>query len=301
MKILILGSEGFIGHHLVAAFVKKGYEVEGCDLTEYFSPGYTYHKVSILSPDFDSIFTSEPFDVCINASGSGNVGFSIQHPQSDFEVNTNAVAKALDTIRKHQPSCRFLHISSAAVYGSPVSLPVTESAALAPLSPYGYHKQMSEMLCEEYYKIFGLFIAVIRPFSVFGNGLKKQLFWDICQKLQQSSTVSLFGTGHETRDFIHISDFISVIDIIVHKSPFKFDIYNAATGTSTSIKKVAEIVEKNIAGKKITFSGEVKKGDPAQWQADISALINLGFSPVANFENCIAQYIEWYKKQLIAV
>ncbi|MEO8413537.1 MAG: SDR family oxidoreductase [Ginsengibacter sp.] len=295
MKILILGSEGFIGKHLVIFFTNKGDEVTGCDIVESSTQNYTYHKLSILSPDFDSLFINQSFDICMNASGSGNVSWSVIHPFNDFELNTVAVAKVLDTIRKYQPICKYIHISSAAVYGNPKELPVKETDTTAPLSPYGFHKLMSETLCREYYELYILPIAIIRPFSVYGNGLKKQLLWDICNKLQRNKSISLFGTGGETRDFIHISDLLELTAKIIDNSRFECDVYNAASGTETSVREVAAIFEKNFPGSEISFSGEQKKGDPANWKATISKVINLGFTPKANLGNSIADYINWYR------
>lgn len=296
-NILIIGSEGFIGRHLVAHFAAAAHTITGCDIVEAPVDQYNYHKVSVFSSDFETLFAENRFDFCINAAGSGNVGYSVTHPQSDFDLNTSAVAKILDAIRKYQPSCRFLHISSAAVYGNPVALPVTETAALAPLSPYGFHKMMSETICHEYYQVFGVPVAVMRPFSVFGNGLRKQLFWDICQKLKKTDTISLFGTGNETRDFIHISDFVNATACIVTGSPFQCNIYNVGSGISVSIKQVALLVEKAMPGKKIIFSGETKAGDPSNWMSDIAALNSIGFAKKADFESCIREYISWHHQQ----
>lgn len=296
-KLLVLGSQGFIGSHFVDFFLDNGYLVTGCDLVEFSEQNYTYHKVSILSPDFDSVFIDQSFDICINASGSGNVPYSISHPLSDFEANTMAVVKVLDTIRKNKPCCKYVHISSAAVYGNPKQLPVTEDVNLAPLSPYGFHKVMSEMVCYEYYQLYNLPIAIIRPFSVYGNRLKKQLLWDICQKLHSNKSISLFGTGEETRDFIHISDLVESIMKVIENSQFKCEIYNAASGAETTIRQIADIFEKNFPGQKqISFSGEVKKGDPLNWRADISLITKLGFIPKVRLQKAVVDYITWYQK-----
>lgn len=295
MNVLILGSGGYIGGNLIHFFKNKIHRVTGCDLLEYSTPNYNYHKVSILSPDFDAIFLKEPFDLCINASGSGNVGYSLNHPLSDFEANTAAVAKVLDTIRKYNPSCKYLHISSAAVYGNPQKMPVKEEDDLTPLSPYGFHKVMSETICKEYHELYNIDVAIIRPFSVYGNGLKKQIFWDICRKMQENKSIILFGTGKETRDFIHISDLLDLILIIAENSPFDCDTYNAASGTETSIKSIAEIFESDFPGaESVSFSGEIKKGDPINWQADIAKIKKLGFLPKANLNDSICDYINWY-------
>lgn len=295
MKILVLGSEGFIGSHLVASFIDSGHTVTGCDLLEASVSKYQYQKMSILSSDFDTLFSNGAFDVCVNASGSGNVAYSMIHPIFDFEANTYAVAKVLDAIKKHQPSCRYVHISSAAVYGNPQQLPIRENDSLSPMSAYGYHKLMSEQLCKEYTHLYNIPVAIIRPFSVYGKGLRKQLLWDVCAKLANSNDIKLYGTGNESRDFIHISDMVALINIIIEKCSFKCNIYNAAAGTETTIREVANMFENYHKGsKKISFSGEEKKGDPINWRASVDNAASLGFVPKANMEKEVTDYIEWY-------
>lgn len=299
MNFLILGCRGFIGSYISDYFLAHGNQIYGCDLVEYSTTQYKYHKISILSSDFEEIFHKENFDVCINASGSGNVSFSIQHPLSDFDSNTYSVAKVLDTIRKYQPACRYLHISSAAVYGNPKHLPVRESDETAPLSPYGFNKLMSEQLCSAYYKMYQLPIAIIRPFSVFGNELKKQLLWDICSKLMATDVVELFGTGKESRDFIHIHDLTSLIDLVITKSDFRMDIYNAASGTETTVQDIARLFEKYFDNSKtILFSGQHKKGYPLNWRAEIEKVKGLGFTNKTSLEKGISEYIDWFKRNL---
>lgn len=297
MKIIILGSQGFIGSHLVDFFLKEKHDVVGCDLIESPVSYYNYQKVSILSSDFDTLFSTNVFDVCINASGSGNVGYSIVHPLNDYEANTYSVAKVLDTIRKFQPDCKYVHISSAAVYGNPAQLPIKEMTTLAPLSPYGYHKLMSEQLCKEYSHLYNLPVAIIRPFSVYGNGLKKQLLWDICSKLKTADSVCLYGTGDESRDFIHINELAELTSIIIKKSEFQCDIYNAAAGKEITIKQIAKIFTDYFRGaKQITFSGEKKEGDPINWKADIDRLLKLGFSSTIDINAGVNDYIKWYNQ-----
>ncbi len=297
--ILIFGARGFIGSNLCTHFINAGCSVFGTDVFEN-SPNlkYQYLKVSRLNAQWEDIFKTTNFDVCINAAGSGNVANSIEHPAIDFEANTLDVLRILDALRKYQPFCKYLHISSAAVYGNPAQLPVNESASLNPISPYGYHKLMSEILCKEYHHLFEIPITIIRPFSIFGNGLRKQLLWDICTNLKQNDSITLFGTGRETRDFIHISDFTSFIEIILEKSNFDAEIFNAATGSQTSIREIAEIVERSYGNtKKISFNSKSKKGDPQHWEADITAVRKLGFEPQALLETSISEYVNWFNQE----
>jgi UDP-glucose 4-epimerase len=299
MKILILGSEGFIGHHMVHHFLKQKYEVQGSDLfdTAHHS-GYTYTKFSKLSPEWEEIFATQTFDYCINAAGSGNVPYSMTHPLADFESNTLDIMRVLDAIRKLNKNCRYLHISSAAVYGNPEKLPICEDDRKYPLSPYGWNKLMGEHVCSEYHVVYGIATAVIRPFSVYGEGLRKQLLWDICSKLSKADTIQLFGTGNESRDFIHIEDLTLLAQYIIEKADFAGNIFNAASGEETTIQTIAEIFEACYPGKKkIHFSGEVRNGDPLNWRADISGIKALEFYTSVPLKEGINNYIKWFQSE----
>jgi dTDP-glucose 4,6-dehydratase/UDP-glucose 4-epimerase len=298
MKILILGSEGFIGSHLVNFMLGKKADVFGCDLFERpRQENYQYFKVSRLSPEWEDMFSENTFDVCVNAAGSGNVPYSMTHPFIDFEANTLDVIRILEAIRRFSKTCRYLHLSSAAVYGNPDSLPINERALTHPMSPYGWHKLMAENICNEYYNLFQVNTAVVRPFSVYGEGLRKQLLWDLCGKLHLGNETQLSGTGNESRDFIHVSDLVRLLDCIIQRSPFAFNVYNAATGTETSIRQIADIYERFFkGGKKITFSGQVRSGDPLNWRADIQKALETGFIPSINLEEGVSKYIAWYRQ-----
>jgi nucleoside-diphosphate-sugar epimerase len=298
MNILVIGSQGFIGTHLCSFFVHKSYTVVGADVLEVpANLTYEYVKVSRLSAQWNELLQIKQFDVCINAAGSGNVAYSVTHPLIDFEANTLDVIQLLDAIKTHQPTCKYIHLSSAAVYGNPLSLPIFENSHIQPISPYGYHKQMSEIICKEYSHLFNLKIAIIRPFSIFGNGLRKQLIWDMCNKFNSNDVITLFGTGNETRDFIHISDFVQLIEIVLEHADFNCTVYNAASGIETKVSDVANIfVEYYGCTKSVFFNGVSKPGDPQNWCANIESVSNIGFMPTANFANEITAYINWFNK-----
>lgn len=297
MNLLILGSCGFIGTNLCEYLIDQKHDVIGCDIIPLNQSVYSYYKISLQSNDLDEIFKNNTFDICINASGSANVANSILYPLQDFEANVFSVAKVLETIRVHKPHCKYLHISSAAVYGNPNHLPIVESDPLKPVSPYGFNKLMGEILCKKYFNLFNIPVSIIRPFSIYGNGLKKQILWDTCTKLKSQNTILLFGQGDESRDFIHISDFCKIIEIVIVNSKFEFDIYNAASGIQTSISDIAKIFEDQYQNTvTINFNGEVKLGDPKYWLADISKIRVLGFTPKANLAISIANYIQWFKQ-----
>ena len=296
MKILIIGSKGFIGSHCLDYFHSKEFEVHQADI--YDSNELNYYQIDIQNSDFSSPFKENKFDVCINASGSAHVGFSFEKPSKDFELNVINVQKILVAIRDYNPECKFINFSSAAVYGNPESLPILESSSCKPLSPYGFHKLQSELLLTEYHNFFDLKTCSLRVFSAYGPRLKKQLFWDLYQKALHGDIISLFGTGNETRDFIYIDDLIQIIDLVIEKSPFKGTIYNVASHVEVSIAEAAEtFINAYSPNKKIVFSGEVKQGDPNNWLANIEILKQLGFKPKFTLKEGLNIYTSWLAKE----
>ena len=294
MKILIIGSEGFIGSHCVDYFHSKGFEVFQADVNE--SVENNFYKIERQNSDFSAPFKEHQFDVCINASGSAHVGFSFENPSKDFELNVVNVQKILVAIRDYNPDCKFINFSSAAVYGNPQTLPISENSSCKPLSPYGFHKLQSELLLTEYHNFFGLHTCSLRVFSAYGPRLKKQLFWDLYQKTLQNDVVSLFGTGNETRDFIYIDDLLQIIDLVINHSSFNGAIYNVASQVETSIAEAAQLFVKAFSPeRKIVFNGELKIGDPHNWIADMKMLKEYGYKPQFNLHLGIKQYTQWLK------
>lgn len=295
MKILIIGSKGFVGSHCVDYFTAKGFTVLKADVNE--SSEANRYRIAPHNSDFSIPFKEHQFDVCINASGSAHVGFSFENPTIDFELNVINVQKMLVAIRDYNPHCKFINFSSAAVYGNPSLLPIKESYLCKPLSPYGFHKLQSELLLTEYHNFFGLQTCSLRVFSAYGPRLKKQLFWDLYQKSLQSDVISLFGTGSETRDFIYIDDLLHILDLVIQNSSFQGSIYNVASAVETTIAEAAQIfIGAFSPEKKLEFTGEVKEGDPIHWLADMEFLSSKGFNPQFDLHLGLKKYAEWLKE-----
>jgi UDP-glucose 4-epimerase len=295
MKILIIGSKGFIGSHAYQHFSElKDYECWGCDVVVDYVDDH-YFLVDSFNSYFNDVFEKASFDVCINCSGAASVPDSLNYPLRDFNLNVSNVCKLLEAIRRYAPHCRFINLSSAAVYGNPSTLPVNTRATPHPLSPYGWHKLFSEQLCEEYYTFFGLPTLSLRIFSAFGPGLKKQLFWDLYHKAKELEIVEIYGSGNESRDFIYIDDIIQVIEMAIEHGNFNGSCVNVANGEEVYIKDAADTFL-NYLGKKYRFKGEIKKGDPVNWVADISEIKSWGYKSKIRFSAGLLKYIEWARE-----
>lgn len=296
MRILIIGSEGFIGGHAKQYFSSFN-EFWGADIQKKDNEAF-YFQIETSDSRFDAIFENVKFDVCINASGNGSVPISLNKPVFDFELNVTNTIKILDAIRIYNPECRYINMSSAAVYGNPAVLPIKESSDLKPLSPYGWHKLYAEQVCKEYYYLYNIQTINLRLFSVYGENLRKQLFWDLYHKCHHTSQVELFGSGKETRDFIYINDLMRAIDCIIKEGLFNGEAINVASGIETEIKQAASIfineIDPNI---NLKFNMIVKPGDPLNWRADISLLESFGFKNETSIENGLKSTVEWLKEK----
>ncbi len=292
MKILIIGSKGFIGQHVVKYFSLQ-HKIWQCDVvTDYTTLNYSV--LDATNANYEELFKEQSFDACINCSGAASVPESIENPQRDFNLNVVNVFKQLDAIRKFNSDCKYINLSSAAVYGNPNYLPIDESHPIHPISPYGHHKVMAEKICEEFYKLYQLKTCSLRIFSAFGAGLQKQLFWDLNMKAKEKTEIELFGTGDESRDFIHVDDVIRAVEIVLHNSEFNADIINVAQGVEVPIKEAVSsfysLFDQQI---KYNFSGEERKGDPVNWVANIDRLKKMGYEPSVNLREGLIKFKAW--------
>lgn len=308
-NVLVIGSCGFIGSHLVSFLQKKNtkqqevvYNIFACDILPYKKELLSItekHYFQIINPElpaYEKIFQSLHFDAVINCSGAASVPLSFDSPLFDFTLNTLNVIRMLEAIRLYSPDTLFINFSSASVYGNPTRLPITEQEPVKPVSPYGFHKEQAENICTEYTQLFGIKTLNLRVFSAYGAGLKKQIFWDIVQKALHDNVIKLFGTGNETRDFIHVQDICSITSIMLETKKNLPSIINVANGTQISIRTVAEAVCKELhCQKQIHFSQQARTGDPVNWEADISLLKQFGYEQTVSFQDGVHSYVNWAK------
>ncbi len=299
MKVLIIGSEGFIGSHLIDFFLLKGFEVIGVDLLEQSRLPISYYQLNHEHDTLSVVLNQHSFDYCINAAGNGDVNLSVSNPEQDFKSNTFFTFQILEGLRLYNANCKFLYISSAAVYGNPEKLPISETDSVKPISPYGWHKLLSENICKEYFELYNIQSAIVRPFSVYGPGLKKQIFWDVFNKSSnQDEHLELWGGGQEARDFVFIDDLVVAIDLILSQTHLNAEKFNIASGEMTLINDAVNLLLKNLDIKKtIVFNGQTHKGNPIQWKANISNLLNLGYKPSVKIEQGISNLAVWLKSQ----
>jgi UDP-glucose 4-epimerase len=197
----------------------------------------------------------------------------------------------------HSPQSRLIAASSAAVYGSGHSGPISEDAALTPMSPYGQHKLMMEQLCRSYAMSYGIGSTVVRLFSVYGSGLRKQLLWDVCSRLQENNReLVLGGTGEEIRDWCDVRDVVRLLAMFAQSPQAEsFRVINGGSGQSMRVSEVASLLAEHWGRVGVRFSGTVRAGDPFSLLADNAALHATGFAWHIPPSQGIANYVRWFK------
>ena len=299
--VLVTGVAGFLGRYVAREFARLGWLVIGLDVVaeENAPPGIEYHQLTLPDPQLAKLLSETRPAACVHCAGRASVAHSLTDPASDFRESTALTFDLLDTLRLHAPTCRTVLLSSAAVYGNPASLPVTENHAAAPLSPYGYHKLLGEMLAEEFHRIYQLPTAVVRIFSAYGPGLRRQVVWDICRRALINDRLRLHGTGEESRDFIHAADVAAALALVVQRAPFDGERYNVATGCETTIRALASTIIEELGRTLVPeYDGSATPGDPRNWRADISRITELGFTPRISLREGLKSVGSWAKAEL---
>jgi UDP-glucose 4-epimerase len=298
---LVIGAAGFLGRNTAVALHAHRYAVSG--IGHPFAPGESPRNFGVddwvaadVTLDSLSAMRGE-FDLIVHCAGSGSVGYSITHPKEDFDKTVNTTLAVLEYMRLHNREARLIYPSSAAVYGMKPDRPIQENEPLSPVSPYGYHKKISEELCESYAKKYQLRISIIRFFSLYGNGLKKQLFWDACNTFAGRGGKNIFsGSGQETRDWLHINDAVRLI-LAISGKPAEFEIVNGGSGKRVTVREVLEFMSAEFGfHQDVFFNNKTRAGDPIFYRADNTRARARGWNPSVDWQQGVRDYVYWFKE-----
>lgn len=297
-KVLVTGASGFIGKRTAIYFTERGYDVLGWNRSEE-NGLVPIHKVNMQNTeDVEKALKEFCPDIIVHCAGSADVGKSVENPDLDYEGNVSITHILLFALhRLGLERTRFVYLSSAGVYGNPQSLPITEDTPLNPLSPYAIHKVMCELLCKYFSSNYNMNIKIARIFSAYGTGLRKQIFWDMFSKYTKYGKLDMFGTGNESRDYIHVDDVAQSLYLLANTESCDL-VYNVANGEEITIKDATYMFADCLAldHGKISFNGIVREGDPLNWKADISRIQNLGYEKTVDMNMGLGGYIKWAKE-----
>ena len=297
--VLITGGNGFIGSQTAFHFSKYitvsgiGHGSQGNTLSP--SPFTQWIESDISCSSLLELHTIPT--LIIHCAGGASVAASLHNPQEDLRKNLETTLETLEYIRQYAKNCRFIYLSSAAVYGNVKHLPIEESNPCLPISPYGLHKVFAEEVCCFYHAQHKIPITIIRPFSVYGPGLKKQLLWDACRKLSSHES-QFFGDGTELRDWLHIDDLTQLVWNISQQEMSRLEIINACSGKGEQVSSILNRIKQYFpSAPPITFTHVSKGGDPMGLVGSNKKAYHTGWRPRVSLDEGIKKYVLWYKKE----
>jgi UDP-glucose 4-epimerase len=233
-------------------------------------------------------------EMLVHCAGSGRVALSLERPLDDFQSNVDTTAAALEFVRRRTPNATILFISSAAVYGEATTGRLREDAPAAPVSPYGVHKYVAERLCASYAEHFGLRTLVLRLFSLYGPGLRKQLLWDACDRLTAGPSV-FSGSGRELRDWLHVTDAAALVVTLAAAAVEQYSVFNGGTGEAVAVSEILAELSAALGTGPATFNGRPRAGDPPSLVADVTRAKSLGWRPSRDWREGVREYAAWYR------
>ena len=300
--VAVLGAAGFIGRHVCRSLSRRGVSVYGIGHGTWSREIWSQWGMSNwLQADIslDSLRTAlGNLDVraLIHCGGTGTVASAYASPYEDFQRSVASTAAVLEFVRVHcSARPRVVLASSAAVYGDQGEVDLLESNVRSPVSPYGFGKVACENLCDEYARFFGLKVTIVRMFSVYGEGLRKQLPWDTLQKFSLGSA-QFFGTGHELRDWIHVDDVAELFSAATLEDQAPYEVFNAGHAKATVRDVVAQLAREFGWERDVSFTGETHAGNPRRLTSNCErAQHELGWRPRADLREALSSYVRWFK------
>jgi len=272
MNVFVTGGAGFIGSVLVKSLLDKKNQVT---IFDDFSNSSEKKIVPLIEKsaklvkgdirDFELLKKSIiNCDVVVHLAAKTDVDESIKNPELTNEVNVSGTVNVLRACGENKIK-NVIALSSAAVYGNPTKLPLTEESTTNPLSPYGASKLAMEHYIQDFSHSYEINTLILRVFNVYGPGQSDASAGVISKflyNISQNKPLVIFGDGSNTRDFVSIDDVVDVIhNSIDNVEGKKGNSYNIASGKPISIKELAELML-SISGKKLEIKYEsAKKGD----------------------------------------
>lgn len=312
MKYLITGGAGFIGTNFCYYMVKKHpsdsfvcldaltyagnlHNIEPLITNENFR----FIKGDICNKKFVmTVFEKENFDFVINFAAETHVDRAVLYPEIFVKVNVLGTQNLLEACLKFAVK-RYHQVSTDEVYGDlpldRTDLLFTENSYIRPSSVYSASKASSDLLVLAYHRTFGLPCTISRCSNNYGpyQYPEKLIPLMICNA-QDEKKLPVYGNGMNVRDWLHVEDHCSAIDLIIHKSPVG-EIYNVGgNNEKTNIFIVKLIIkELNKSENLIEYVAD-RKGHDLRYAIDASKLRKLGWEPKYSFETGMPETIKWY-------
>jgi UDP-glucose 4-epimerase len=301
---LITGGAGFIGSHLVELLLQTGH---GVTVIDDFSTGKRENlprqrELSVVAADLLTVPRDQltgPFDAVVHLAALPSVNDSWTDVVAAHQLNLTTTVRVVELARAMSIP-RIVFASSAAVYGNPQSVPISEEHLTLPLSPYGLQKLASEQYGRLFAQNLTLSFVALRIFNVFGpRQVATSRYSGVISKfasaMRSGRPIQIYGDGKQTRDFVYVTDITrGIAQALEAASLDPFSVCNLGTGRAISIQELAETMRAVFPDWKASFqSAPAPPGEILHSQANIAAAgRSLGFRPAYSLEAGLARMMQ---------
>jgi len=315
MKILITGTAGFIGFHLVRRLIKEDCQIVGLDnLNNYYSvklkqdrlketgiqekeiknneliksslhKNYRFIKADLKEkPVIEKLFDDEQFDIVINLAAQAGVRYSLDHPHAYVDSNISGFLNILEGCR-HTNVSHLLYASSSSVYGANDEMPFkTTDNVDHPVSLYAASKKSNELMAHTYSHLFDIPTTGLRFFTVYGPwGRPDMALFIFTKAMIEGRQIDIYNHGDMARDFTYVDDIVEGIKRLIPKAPANsenlssapYQLFNIGYGSPVNLMDFIHEIEKQLGVSAKKNFMDIQPGDVPETWADTSSLKNM--------------------------
>ncbi len=316
--VVVTGSHGFVGSHLVDALLSAGAFVIGIDNMLTGSKQNLSHQDS--NPKFHAVyadvctepatflsipdgFPSKIFALFHLASPASPVGYQ-KHPIETYMVNSFALHSILTFLQRHHPACKLIFTSTSEVYGDPLKHPQQETYwgnvdPNGPRSMYDESKRLGETICGVFHKLYDMDTRIVRLFNVYGPRLDLsdgRVIPDFVKSVRERKPFHIHGDGNQTRSFCYVDDTIQGILSVGEKDGLSGETINIGNPEEVTINELVEVFCRVSGRKKSLSFSPARPGDPHRRCPDITkAKKCISWQPSISLHQGIQKTLEFYR------
>jgi UDP-glucuronate 4-epimerase len=312
MNFLVTGGAGFIGSHVCESLLHSGHAVWAFDdLNPFYEPQLKQQNLRALQSlarpfefvfgdltdraALEELFAGVKFDQVIHLAARAGVRPSLEEPALYQRVNVEGTVNLLETARRRGVK-KLTLASSSSVYGVNSKVPFAESDPIFnAISPYAASKLACEALGHVYHHVYGLDIAMLRFFTVYGPRQRPDLaIHKFARLISAGKPIPVFGDGSTARDYTYITDILEGV-LACTRQELGFEIFNLGESQTVKLHYLVELLEKALGKQAVIDRKPPQPGDVPLTCADVSkARARLGYAPRVNIEQGIPLFVDWF-------
>lgn len=318
MNFLVTGGVGFIGSHVCERLLGDGHAVWALDdLNDFYDPGIkrrNLRDIQALAQPFEfiqgditdestleEVFSGTRFDQVIHLAARAGVRPSLEQPALYQRVNVEGTVNILEAARRHKVM-KLTIASSSSVYGVNAKVPFSETDPIfSAISPYAASKLACEALGHVYHHVYGMDVAMLRFFTVYGPRQRPDLaIHKFARLIHAGKPIPVFGDGSTARDYTFIDDILQGVIACTQKE-FGFEIFNLGESQTVTLAQLISTLEEGLGKRAIMDRKPPQPGDVPITCADISkARARLGYAPRTKIQEGIPRFLQWMLQEPVA-